>query len=158
MFLLTFFSNFRLVFGKLWEAHSRLYPRQIYSRLKALDEIYKIYPPLHRSSLKNSTEFRQTFSYFCSLLRVRNVSALSVKKKENIRNKENKKTHAKLFGEMQLNFWFRRVAKVCTSCRSRQELSNNYLVSIWKNRLRYSRERASQTLANISQKLEKKLD
>ena len=32
--------------------------------LKALDEIYKIYAFLHRSTLKISVKFRQTFSYF----------------------------------------------------------------------------------------------
>ena len=46
-------------------------------------------------------------------------------------------------------------AKVCKSCRSRQELSNEYLVFACKNRLRYSRERASQSLPKINQQLNK---
>ena len=33
-------------------------------RWKALDEIYKIYMLLHRSDLKMSEKFRQTFSHF----------------------------------------------------------------------------------------------
>ena len=37
-------------------------------------------------------------------------------------------------------------AKACTSCRSRQELSSEYLVFTCKHRLRYSRGRASQSL------------
>ena len=45
-------------------------------------------------------------------------------------------------------------AKACQSCRSRQELSNEYIVFTCKIRLRYSRERASQSLPKISQKLE----
>ena len=49
-------------------------------------------------------------------------------------------------------------AKACQSCRSRQELSNEYLVFTCKIRLRYSRERASQSLPKIRQKLEKKLE
>ena len=36
-------------------------------------------------------------------------------------------------------------AKACKSCRSRQELSNEYLVFTCKIRLRFSRERASQS-------------
>ena len=46
MFLLTFFSNFWIIFGKLLEARSRLYRSQILqlnTRLKARDAIYKIY-------------------------------------------------------------------------------------------------------------------
>ena len=49
-------------------------------------------------------------------------------------------------------------AEVCKSCRSRQEPSNEYLAftcTIWR---RYSRERASQSLPKISQKLEKQLE
>ena len=34
-----------------------------------------------------------------------------------------------MFGEIQLNFWMRSGAKVCKSCRSRQELSNEYLIA-----------------------------
>ena len=48
-------------------------------------------------------------------------------------------------------------SKVCKSCRSRQEPSNEYLAftcTIWR---RYSRERASQSLPIISQKLENKV-
>ena len=44
-------------------------------------------------------------------------------------------------------------AKACKSCRSRQELSNEYLVFTCKIRLRYSRERASQSLPTIGQKI-----
>ena len=56
------------------------------------------------------------------------------------------------------------VAKLCKSCRSRQELSNEYLLFTMsciylQIRHRYSRERASQSLPKItsSQKLEKKV-
>ena len=45
----------------------------------------------------------------------------------------------------------------CKSCRSRQELSNEYLLFTCKNRLRCSRERASQSLPKNSQQLEKSL-
>ena len=48
-----------------------------------------------------------------------------------------------------LKCWDRSGAKVCTSCRSRQELSHERLVFTCKNRLRYSRERASQSLKVI---------
>ena len=44
--LSIFYSNFWLIFGKLWEACSRLYRRrflQLNTRVKALDEIYQIY-------------------------------------------------------------------------------------------------------------------
>ena len=65
------FSNSWRFFGKLWEARSRLYRNeslQVNSRWKALDEIYKIHKPLHRSELKNSAKFRQTFSHFYSFV------------------------------------------------------------------------------------------
>ena len=65
------FSNFWRIFGKLWEARSRLYRNeslQLNSRWKALDEIYKIYKLLHRSAFKNSAKFRQTFSHFYSFV------------------------------------------------------------------------------------------
>ena len=58
------FSNLWLIFGKLCEARSRLYRRrflQVNTRLKALDEIYKIYTFLHRSDLNISAKVRQTF-------------------------------------------------------------------------------------------------
>ena len=49
-------------------------------------------------------------------------------------------------------------AKVCKfSGRSRQELSNEYLVFACKIWRRYSRERASQNLPKIIQKFEKKV-
>ena len=70
-FFLIFFFKYWLIFGKLWEACSRLYRRQILqvnTRLKALDEIYKIYKLLHRSEFKNSATFRQTFSYIFAFL------------------------------------------------------------------------------------------
>ena len=40
-------------------------------------------------------------------------------------------------------------AKICTSCRSRQEFSNESLLFACKNLRRYSRERASQSLQEI---------
>ena len=43
-------------------------------------------------------------------------------------------------------------SQVCKSCRSRQELSHEYLLFARKNRLRYSRERASQSLEVVSSK------
>ena len=43
-------------------------------------------------------------------------------------------------------------------CRSRRELSNEYLLFTRKTRHRYSRERASQSFPEISQKLEQKLE
>ena len=45
-------------------------------------------------------------------------------------------------------------AEVCKSCRSRQALSNEYLLFTCKIWRRYSRERASQSLPKMSQKLE----
>ena len=49
---------------------------------------------------------------------------------------------------------------VCRSCRSCQELSNEYLVLVFtcKNWRRYSREWASQRLPKFSQQLGKKLE
>ena len=47
--------NISLIVSKLREARSRLYRRQILQvniRWKALDEIYKMHIPLHRSDLK----------------------------------------------------------------------------------------------------------
>ena len=38
------------------------------TRLKGLDEIYKIYTLLHRSAFKISAKFRQTFSHFHCLI------------------------------------------------------------------------------------------
>ena len=67
----NFYSNFWLIFGKLCEARSRLYRSrilQVNTRLKALDEIYKIYTLLHRSAFKISAKFRQTFSRFHSFI------------------------------------------------------------------------------------------
>ena len=49
-------------------------------------------------------------------------------------------------------------ANVRTSCRSRQELSSEYLLFTCKIWRRYSRERASRSLPKNSQKLEKKLE
>ena len=52
---------------KLYRARSLLYRRQILQeniRWKALDEIYKIYMPLHRSDLNISEKNRQRFSHF----------------------------------------------------------------------------------------------
>ena len=43
-------------------------------------------------------------------------------------------------------------------CRSRQELSNEHLLFTCKNRLRCSRDRASQSLPKLSVELEKKLE
>ena len=68
---LIFSPHFWLVFGTLWEARSRLYRRynlQLNARLKALDEIYKIYSLLHRSTFENSAKVRFTFSHFCVLI------------------------------------------------------------------------------------------
>ena len=42
---------------------------------------------------------------------------------------------------------------MCISCRSRPELSNEYLVFTCKHRLRYSQERASPSLPNITKLL-----
>ena len=44
------------------------------------------------------------------------------------------------------NEYFLSGANVCKSCRSRQEFYSEYLAFIWKNRLRYSRGRASPSL------------
>ena len=44
-------------------------------------------------------------------------------------------------------------AKMCRSCRSRRELSNEYLLSTCKLWRRYSREQASQSLPKNSQQL-----
>ena len=61
----------------------------------------------------------------------------------------------KKFDEIWLTFWMLSGAKTCKYCRSRQELSNEYLVFTCKIRLRYSRERASRRLPKISQTLKK---
>ena len=53
--------------SKLYRARSLLHRREILQeniRWKALEEIYKIYMPLHRSDLNISENFRQTFSRF----------------------------------------------------------------------------------------------
>ena len=50
-------------------ARSRLYRSrflQVNIRLKALDEIYKIYMLLHRSDLNISGNFRHEFWHFCT--------------------------------------------------------------------------------------------
>ena len=90
----NFFSNCWLIFGKLCEARSRLYRRRFLqvntsTRVKALDEIYKIYTPLHlgnlkekpwkalrasvlrtlhRSEFKNSAKCRQPLSHFWNFM------------------------------------------------------------------------------------------
>ena len=118
--------------NELEEARSRLYRRQILQvniRWKALDEICKIYMLLHRSDLNISAIFRQ----FSGVFKVGNANS---------------------FDEIWLKFWMLNGAKACKSCRSRQELSNEYSVFTCKLRLRYSRERASESLPKISQKLE----
>ena len=54
--------------SKLWGARSRLYRSRFLQsniRWKALDEIYQIAIPLHRSARKISANFRQTFRKFC---------------------------------------------------------------------------------------------
>ena len=48
-----------------------------------------------------------------------------------------------------------KIAEVCKSCRSRQELSDEYVLFSFKKWLRYSRERASQSLPTNSQQLGK---
>ena len=56
--------------SKLYRARSLLYRRQILqenTRWKALDEIYKIYMPLHRSDLNISANFHQKFLAFSKL-------------------------------------------------------------------------------------------
>ena len=68
MCIFLFVNQFWLMFGKLWEARSRLYRSRFLqvntsTRLKALDEIYNIYTRLHRSEFRNSAEVRQTFSH-----------------------------------------------------------------------------------------------
>ena len=65
-------------------------------------------------------------------------------KKFSISNVENAKQIDKLF----LKYWGLRGAKACKSSRSRQELSNEYLVFACEVWLRYSRERVSQSLFN----------
>ena len=52
------------LWSKLWGARSRLYRSRFLqpnTRWKALDEIYQIDIPLHRSTRKISANFRQTF-------------------------------------------------------------------------------------------------
>ena len=53
-------------------------------------------------------------------------------------------------------YWIQKVQKYVHLGISRQELSNAYLLIACKFWRRYSRERASQSLPKISQKLEKK--
>ena len=66
--------------------------------------------------------------------------------------------NAKKFDENLLKHWGLSGAKASKSCRSRQELSNKFLVFTSKHWRRYSRERASQSLLKISQQLENKLE
>ena len=59
--------------SKLYKARSLLYRRQILQeniRWKALDEIHKVYMPLHRSDLNISENFRQTFSHFFKKIQI----------------------------------------------------------------------------------------
>ena len=58
---------YRILTSKLWEARYRLYQRrslQVNTRWKALDEIFKIHKPLHRSVSQNFAKFRRTFFWF----------------------------------------------------------------------------------------------
>ena len=73
----NFCSNVWLFSGKLWEARSRLYRRQIMqglvnTRSNALDEIFKIYTYASThfctAPQKKSAKVRQTFSHFCSFV------------------------------------------------------------------------------------------
>ena len=60
------YSNFWLIFGKLLEARSRLYRRrilQVNTRLKALDEIYKIYTCVFgEKRTENENKIMHTFA------------------------------------------------------------------------------------------------
>ena len=61
----SFLANFeRLVLGSIEPKFCKL----LNTRLKALDEIYKIYTLLHRSTLKISAQFRQTFFRIFTIL------------------------------------------------------------------------------------------
>ena len=63
-----FFSNFWLIFGKLWEARSRLYRRrilQVNSHFSAFFEICKIDKPSHRSEFENLQISLFFQNYFC---------------------------------------------------------------------------------------------
>ena len=56
---------------KLYKPRSLQYRRQILQetiRWKALDDIYKVYVPLHRSDLNISENVRETFSHFLKIL------------------------------------------------------------------------------------------
>ena len=59
---------YRILISKLREARYRLYERrslQVNTRWKALEEIFKIHKPLHRSELQNVAKFRRTsFGFF----------------------------------------------------------------------------------------------
>ena len=57
---------------------------------------------------------------------------------------------SKILTRFSLKIWDRSGAKACKSCRSRQELSNEYLLFTCKHRLRYSRKQASQKLRGDS--------
>ena len=72
---------------------------------------------------------------------------------KNQRTFENK--NAKMFDEMQLNFRIRSGAKACQSCRSRQELSNEYsLAKFGFDTAENEPLKVCQTLAKRCQKLE----
>ena len=72
-YVMLTFSKCWVFFGKLWEARSRLRRSrllQVSTRLKAVDEIYKINTLVHRSNIqfKISAKFLQTVSQFCSCI------------------------------------------------------------------------------------------
>ena len=67
----SFSSNFWLIFGKLWEARSRLYRSrilQVNTRWKALNEIYKIYILLQHFAFKIQPNFVKLFRIFCKFI------------------------------------------------------------------------------------------
>ena len=47
MFILTFFSNFRLIFGKLWEARSGLYRSQLFASKYSFESSWRDIQDLH---------------------------------------------------------------------------------------------------------------
>ena len=114
--------------SKLYRARSLLYRRQILQeniRWKALDEIYKIYMFLHRSDLNTSENIRQIVSHFSEFFR-QNFTKFDTKMKKIgnslFHSRKNVDDCWPKFGDLS-------GVKVCKSCRSRQELSNEYLLA-----------------------------
>ena len=117
--------------SKLYRARSLLYRRQILQeniRWKALDEICKIYMLLHRSDLNMSDIFRQNVSHFLAIFCLKIAKHFAIFFFCIFLAKFCKKMRKSLT-KFFLKYWGLSGAKACKSCRSRQELSNEYFLA-----------------------------